>query len=80
MNGPPIPWDLAAAAANVLSTRETQVISLLADGATWKSAAGVLGISIRTVEANVLKIRAKLRVANTTQAVRLLLTRSGKPC
>lgn len=49
------------------------MIGLLAQGATWKAAAAVLEISVHTVEHHVLRIRAKLHVQNTAQAVFVLL-------
>jgi DNA-binding NarL/FixJ family response regulator len=55
-----------------LSPRETEVITLLADGQTWKATAAQLGISIRTVQAYVVNIRRKLNVPNTPAAVLFL--------
>jgi DNA-binding CsgD family transcriptional regulator len=55
-----------------LSPRETEVISCLADGQTWKECAAVLGISERTVRAYVENIRRKLGVPNTSAAILLL--------
>lgn len=69
LNLPPPPQFNINAKANKLSPREIQVITLLADGQTWKAAAATLGISVRTVQAYVLNIRRKLNVPNTAAAV-----------
>ncbi|WP_191906585.1 helix-turn-helix transcriptional regulator [Microbacterium lushaniae] len=50
----------AASALTVLTSRETQVARLVADGRANKEIAAVLGISVRTVEEHVARIRAKL--------------------
>ncbi|HLP75713.1 MAG TPA: helix-turn-helix domain-containing protein [Candidatus Paceibacterota bacterium] len=68
---PPSP-KFVASAAEKLSPRESQVITLLADGETWKSTAATLGISPRTVRAYVESIRRKLNVPNTPAAVAAL--------
>ncbi len=68
----PPPERFAENAKAKLSPREAQVITLLADGQTWKSAAAQLGISIRTVQAYVSNIRRKLNVPNTPAAVLFL--------
>jgi DNA-binding CsgD family transcriptional regulator len=53
-----------------LSEREREVLQLLADGATSKEIAVVLGLKPKTVENHRARILDKLGVANAAAAVR----------
>ena len=52
-----------------LSERETQVLSLLAQGLSYKMIAGKLGLSFHTVNSHVKKIYEKLHVASLGEAI-----------
>ncbi len=54
----------------VLSSRETEVLRLLADGLTDREIAGALAISPRTVESHVSSLLRKLGVRNRAEAAR----------
>jgi len=56
-----------------LTAREAEVLTLLAQGNTSDGAAGVLGITRRTVDAHVEAILLKLDAANRVQAVALAI-------
>jgi ATP/maltotriose-dependent transcriptional regulator MalT len=58
-----------------LTTRELQVLSLLAEGLPNKAIASRLGISDQTVKFHVAAILGKLGVANRTEAVRVAVRR-----
>src|SRR5262245_34743781 len=58
-----------------LTTREVEVLQLLAEGLPNKSIAARLGISDQTVKFHVASICGKLGAANRTQAVRLAVRR-----
>lgn len=53
-----------------LTTREVQVLELLAEGLPNKAIAGRLGISDQTVKFHVASISGKLGARNRTEAVR----------
>ena len=55
--------------AEALTTREQDVLSLLADGATNRQIARSLGLSLKTVQNHVSRILDKLQAADRTQAV-----------
>ena len=55
--------------ANTLTPREHQVLQLLAQGKTNKEVAGVLGISVRTVETYRAKIMSRLNVHSASELV-----------
>jgi DNA-binding NarL/FixJ family response regulator len=59
-----------AAAAEALSTREREILRLVAQGGTNKSVAAELGVSTRTVETHRAAIMRKLRAASTAELVR----------
>ncbi|HTZ09350.1 MAG TPA: response regulator transcription factor [Acidimicrobiales bacterium] len=56
-----------------LTTRERQVVELVADGLANKTIAARLGISARTIEGHLNHIFAKLGVASRTELVRFAL-------
>src|SRR5260370_473742 len=58
-----------------LSSRETEVLELLAEGLSNKGIAARLGISDQTVKFHVASIGGKLGAANRTDAVRLAVRR-----
>jgi two-component system, NarL family, response regulator DevR len=70
--GPPAP----EAAPEPLSEREKEVVSLLAQGLTNKDIAQTLFLSVRTIEAHLRSIYAKLGVSSRTEAA-LWAVRSG---
>ncbi len=57
--------------AELLTERERQVLSLLAEGSTSKEVAQRLGLSTKTVENHRARILEKLGVANTAAAIGL---------
>jgi DNA-binding NarL/FixJ family response regulator len=59
----------ALPAAEDLTGRERQVLQLLADGASNRHIARVLGISLKTVQNHVSRILDKLQATDRTQAV-----------
>jgi two-component system, NarL family, response regulator NreC len=60
----------------ILSDREKEVLQLLAEGKTNKEAAGVLNLSLSTVETHRLKMMQKLGLHNTAEIV-LYAVRKG---
>jgi two-component system response regulator NreC len=54
---------------NGLTTREGEVLKLLAEGRTVRSAAGVLGLSMKTVDAHKFNLMRKLGVHNKAELV-----------
>lgn len=61
---------------DVLSDREKEVLQLLAEGRSNKEAAGVLNLSLSTVETHRLKLMQKLDLHNTAEIV-LYAVRKG---
>jgi len=61
-------------AADALTPREREVLSLVADGLPAKQVARRLGISEKTVEGHKSRVFAKLGVSNQTAAVSAVLT------
>ena len=61
--------------AEPLTTREREVLALVAEGLSNKAIAQELGISDQTVKFHVAAICAKLGAPNRTSAVRLALDR-----
>jgi two-component system response regulator FixJ len=57
-----------------LTKREREVLNLVTNGQTNKDAAGVLGISPRTVEVHRANILSKLGATNTADLIRIVLT------
>ena len=58
-----------------LSSRETQVLQLLAEGKSTKETGALLGISVRTVEAHRRRTIAKLGIHDTAGLVRYAIRR-----
>jgi DNA-binding NarL/FixJ family response regulator len=58
-----------SAVASVTS-RERQIIQLIAEGKSNKEAAGVLGVSVKTVEAHRANVMRKLRLRTITDLIR----------
>jgi DNA-binding CsgD family transcriptional regulator len=54
-----------------LSRREQQVMQLIADGKTTPEIAKQFGLSLKTIQAHVAHIKAKLRLENMSQVIRL---------
>ena len=52
-----------------LTAREREVLKLLAEGRTVRSAAGVLGLSIKTVDAHKFNLMRKLGIHNKAELV-----------
>jgi len=61
---------------DILSDREKEVLQLLAEGRSNKEAAGVLNLSLSTVETHRLKLMQKLGLHNTAEIV-LYAVRKG---
>jgi DNA-binding NarL/FixJ family response regulator len=53
----------------VLTAREREVLKLLAEGRTVRSAAGVLGLSVKTVDAHKFNLMRKLGIHNKAELV-----------
>lgn len=53
----------------VLTAREREVLKLLAEGQTVRSAAGVLGLSVKTVDAHKFNLMRKLGIHNKAELV-----------
>ncbi|WP_370102721.1 LuxR C-terminal-related transcriptional regulator [Streptacidiphilus sp. MAP12-20] len=66
-----------AAAAPALSPREEQALSLIADGLTHAQVATRMGVTRKTVETYVERIRVKLQVGNKAELTRAALERLG---
>jgi len=55
--------------ASRLTPREREVLELLAEGKTVRSAAGILGLSVKTVDAHKFNLMRKLAVHNKAELV-----------
>ena len=62
-----------------LTTRETEVLTLVADGLSNKAIAARLGVSDETIKFHLASIFGKLGASNRTDAVRLALRRGLVP-
>jgi two-component system, NarL family, response regulator NreC len=60
---------------DVLSSRERQVLQLVAEGKTTKEIAGVLGVSIKTADSHRARIMRKLDIHDTAGLVRFAIRR-----
>jgi DNA-binding NarL/FixJ family response regulator len=58
-----------------ITSRERQVVSLVADGLSNKAIAARLGVSIRTVEGHINHVFTKLGIESRTELVRFALTK-----
>ena len=67
------PSDLAidelASRKRVLTAREREVLKLLAEGHTVRSVAGILGLSVKTVDAHKFNLMRKLGIHNKAELV-----------
>ena len=59
----------AAAQKRVLTAREREVLQLLAEGETVRSAANLLGLSVKTVDAHKFNLMRKLGLHNKAELV-----------
>ena len=67
-----VPWNATEALLprkRVLTAREREVLKLLAEGRTVRSAAGILGLSIKTVDAHKFNLMRKLGIHNKAELV-----------
>ena len=58
-----------ASRGTILTPREREVLELLAEGKTVRSAAGILGLSVKTVDAHKFNLMRKLAVHNKAELV-----------
>lgn len=63
------PLEEVVSRRRVLTTREREVLKLLAEGRTVRSAAGVLGLSVKTVDAHKFNLMRKLGIHNKAELV-----------
>jgi two-component system, NarL family, response regulator NreC len=71
--------DKATPPGDVLSSRERQVLQLVAEGKTTKEIAGVLGVSIKTADSHRTRIMRKLDIHDTAGLVRFAIRRGLIP-
>jgi two-component system response regulator NreC len=64
---------------NSLTTREREVMRLLAEGQTVRQAAGSLGVSVKTVEAHKFNLMRKLDIHNKAQLVTVAIQKKILP-
>jgi len=72
-------FDKATPPGDVLSSRERQVLQLVAEGKTTKEIAGVLGVSIKTADSHRTRIMRKLDIHDTAGLVRFAIRRGLIP-
>jgi len=63
------PADEMASRKRVLTSREREVLKLLAEGRTVRSVAGILGLSVKTVDAHKFNLMRKLGLHNKAELV-----------
>jgi DNA-binding NarL/FixJ family response regulator len=63
------PLDEVASRKRVLTVREREVLKLLAEGRTVRSVAGILGLSVKTVDAHKFNLMRKLGIHNKAELV-----------
>ena len=68
-------FDKVPPPGDVLSSRERQVLQLVAEGKTTKEIAGVLGVSIKTADSHRASIMRKLDIHDTAGLVRFAIRR-----
>jgi two-component system, NarL family, response regulator NreC len=68
-------FDKATPPGDVLSSRERQVLQLVAEGKTTKEIAGVLGVSVKTADSHRTRIMRKLDIHDTAGLVRFAIRR-----
>jgi len=68
-------FEKAAPPGDVLSSRERQVLQLVAEGKTTKEIAAVLGISVKTADSHRSRIMRKLNIHETAGLVRFAIRR-----
>jgi len=68
-------FDKATPPGDVLSSRERQVLQLVAEGKTTKEIAAVLGVSIKTADSHRARIMRKLDIHDTAGLVRFAIRR-----
>jgi two-component system, NarL family, response regulator NreC len=61
--------------ADPLTTRERQVLQLIAEGKSTKDTASVLGISVKTAESHRMRLMQKLNIHETASLVRYAVRR-----
>jgi two-component system response regulator NreC len=64
-----LPIEALASGKRMLTAREHEVLKLLAEGRTVRSAAGILGLSIKTVDAHKFNLMRKLGIHNKAELV-----------
>ena len=64
---------------STLTLREREVMKLLAEGNTVRKAAGVLGVSVKTVEAHKFNLMRKLDIHNKAQLVTVAIQKKILP-
>jgi DNA-binding NarL/FixJ family response regulator len=72
-------FDKATPPGDVLSSRERQVLQLVAEGKTTKEIAGVLGVSVKTADSHRARIMRKLDIHDTAGLVRFAIRRGLIP-
>jgi DNA-binding CsgD family transcriptional regulator len=63
----------------ILTSRERQCLSLLAQGATAKQIAHELGIARKTAEGHIARVKRKLNAKNSAHAVAIWLLNGDSP-
>jgi DNA-binding NarL/FixJ family response regulator len=63
------PIEELAPGKRMLTGREREVLKLLAEGRTVRSVAGVLGLSVKTVDAHKFNLMRKLGIHNKAELV-----------
>jgi two-component system, NarL family, response regulator NreC len=69
LHGSWVPENVSLPRRRVLTAREREVLKLLAEGRTVRSAAGVLGLSSKTVDAHKFNLMRKLGLHNKAELV-----------
>ena len=71
----PDPRDRGGEPVHILSTREREVLQLIAEGHTNKEIAFQLGLSVKTIEAHRTRIMDKLKIHNVAGLTRYAISR-----